>query len=69
MMCKSSYYPISSQKTVQKHKIRQINNQTIVNMQSLLGETWESIYNASNVNTMSKNFQCTFLRGYDDVQA
>ena len=33
-------------------------------MQSLWEEIWESIYNASNVNNMFKDFHYTFLSYY-----
>lgn len=39
----------------------------IAKFQSLLREeSWESVYNADNVNSMFNNFHCIFLRNFEN---
>jgi hypothetical protein len=58
--------PISSQTALHKHKIRQINDETLANFQALLKkDTGETVYSARNVNNMFNKFHCTFLRYYE----
>jgi len=54
------------QKIAHKIKIRLINNEIIVNSQSQLTKTsWQSVYNADNVNITFYSFYSIFLRNLE----
>jgi len=57
---------IPLQKMSHKSITRLINDETVGKFQSLVGEeSWESVFNADNVNGMFNNFYCVFWRNYE----